>query len=77
MRSSDLKQCPQVHCNFKNEDGQIDGIMCGNSGDFCSSDQWCTYPSNEKQSYWANGSYQGFPDCYSAGKSIVQIKICL
>ena len=56
-----------MHCNFKNEDGHIDGIMCGNSGKFCASEEWCTDSLHEKQFRWSMGAYQGDPDCYSTG----------
>jgi len=30
-----------MHCNYKNEEGIVNGIMCGKSGNYCATDQWC------------------------------------
>ena len=57
-----------MHCNYKNDEGIVNGIMCGKSGNYCATDQWCTGPSEEKQSYWTNKPYNGYPNCYSKGK---------
>ena len=56
-----------MQCNFKQEDGRLSGIMCGNSGDHCESEDWCKLPLNEKQSYWSNGTYKGDPECFTQG----------
>ena len=66
---SDLEQCLQTQCNYKDQDERIIGIMCGSSRDYCaSSDVWCSNPQNDKQSYWSIDTYNGDPDCYSQGR---------
>ena len=66
---SDLDQCLQTQCNYKDQDENIIGIMCGSSRGYCASyDVLCTNPQNEKQSYWSTDTYNGDPDCYSQGK---------
>ena len=49
MYHPSLEQCSQSHCNYKNKEGRVEGIMCGNSGNYCNSEEWCTDTSNEKQ----------------------------
>ena len=56
-----------MYCEYKNEKAIMNGIMCGNSGDYCYSDQWCTGQSNEKRFFWANDTSQTDPGCYSIG----------
>ena len=58
----------QTHCNFKNQEGAVKGVMCGNSGNLSLSDEWCSNPTNDKQSYWSIGKNRENTDCYSIGK---------
>ena len=57
-------------CQFKDEEGRIDSIMCGISVNYCSSDQWCTDPSNVKLSYWTSKTYPKNSSCDSGSKLI-------
>ena len=57
-----------MHCNIINQEGAIEGVMCGNSRNLTLSDKWCNYPTNDRQSYWSNGKNRENPDCYSVGK---------
>ena len=59
-----------MSCQFKNHEGQVDAIMCGTSGNFCYSDQWCSNPTNVKYSYWTNNTYSINHSCVSDGKVI-------
>ena len=56
-----------MHCNFKNEEGNIVASVCGDSINFCNSDQWCTDEWNEKQSYGSSEHYNGASNCYLNG----------
>ena len=57
-------------CQFMDENGKVDSIMCGKSGNYCSSDEWCTHPLHVKQSYWINKTYPKDSSCHSEGKMI-------
>ena len=63
-----LEQCSQILCEIKNKEGMTDAIMCGKGGSYCSSDQWCTHPSNVKYSYWTSKNYPENTTCNSDGK---------
>ena len=62
-----------MRCEYKDEKGKLNAIMCGKGGNFCSSDRWCTNPSNVKHSYWTSNSYPQNFTCNSYGKSISYI----
>ena len=47
-----------IYCEFKDQGGNVDGIMCGTNTESCLSNEWCSGQSNEKQSYWSNDTYQ-------------------
>ena len=65
-----------MQCNFKQDDGSLSGVMCGNSGDYCESEDWCEQPRDEKKSYWSNGTYKGDTECFSQGnRSCIKIYI--
>ena len=57
-----------MHCNIMNQQGTVEGVICGNSGNFGLSDKWCNNPTNDWQSYWSNRNNRESPDCYSVGK---------
>ena len=59
-----------MRCEYKNADGQVDGIMCGKSGAYCSSDQWCIGDSRRKRSLWELDTIQDNNGCYSHGKIV-------
>ena len=59
-----------MHCNMINQEGIIEGVICGNSGNFSLSDKWCSYPTNNRQSYWSIGRTSEDPNCYSVGTCI-------
>ena len=58
-------------CQFKNEEGKVDAIMCGKSEKYCSSNHWCTNSSNVKLSYWTSSTYPKNSSCNSEGKAIL------
>ena len=62
-------------CQFEDEQGEVDAIMCGKSGNYCLSDQWCTNPSNVKLSYWTSTTYTKNLNCDSDGKLILYLGI--
>ena len=70
-----------MHCNIINQEGVVEGVLCGNSRDLSSSDEWCSNPTNDRQSYWSNGRNRENTACYSIGKYngldvIIEIIIC-
>ena len=69
--NSYIEQCSQMLCQFLNEEEVVDAIMCGKSGNYCSSDQWCTSPSNIKESYWTSDTYPKNSSCNSFGNLIL------